>query len=539
MSTPVPRTSAQPSAAVLTSARQRRESSRTGSPSGNSAEHAFLQFQSSVGNRAAAAAVQRARGADEGKAPEGGGESAGAKKGGESAGAKKKDYRDRIAALLDRFKKNLEPIDTFVKGIQTPANAGFSQQAASTANESLKHSAASSGTSAAAGNLLTELPGTVVSGMDAYKNMKDAKKHESGAKHHTANKKARTKGADTAVSAISSGAYGAGIAKETTKIQKVVEAAMASEVSGAFSASAGAVKGGRAMVRIDGAARKYKNVKNLGDPHLVLPEALARLRESVRQTSRAVEEADVNLNAAWDHEGEGRMDAVSEAFDGVWRAASEARNAAENLQHTESHGEREAEKLSAAQGYAKKKQLTKIGKEAVGGAVGESTKAAAGVVTAVAAGTAGLASNPVGWGLAGAGAGLVLGVTVYKALRAATKRYEEVRHPERWAPEGETPEEAKSREESLKHALKFWKKVSKGERAAMAREIYVLAAGPDISGSGGTTAEIRDSARALLVALKSGPAKHKLQPEAWAESLNDPAKSADWIKEIAEQLASG
>ncbi|MER5842002.1 hypothetical protein ABT099_17180, partial [Streptomyces prasinus] len=73
MSTPVHRTSTRQSAAVLTPARQRREGSRTGSPSRNPAEHALLQLQSSAGNRATTAAVQRARGADKGKAPEGGG----------------------------------------------------------------------------------------------------------------------------------------------------------------------------------------------------------------------------------------------------------------------------------------------------------------------------------------------------------------------------------------------------------------------------------------------------------------------------------
>ncbi|MFJ8882732.1 hypothetical protein ACIRJR_04895 [Streptomyces sp. NPDC102402] len=532
MSTPVHRTPARQPAVVPTAARQRREGSRTGSTSAGAPEQAFLAMQPRAGNRAATAAVQRAREAAGGEtAPE---------NGDVPAEAKKKDYRGRISAFLDRFKKNLEPIDTFIKGFQTPANAGFTQQAASTANEGLKHSTAASGTSAAAGNLLTELPGTVVSGMDAYKNMKDAKKHESGAKHHTANKKAKVKGTDTAVSAVSVGAYGAGIAKETTKLQKVAEAAVASEASGALSASAGLAKGGRAVVRIAKTGRKYKNVKDLRDPHLVLTESVDRLHRSVEQTGRAVEDADVALSAAWDQDdAEGRMEAVSEAFDGVWQAAGAARTAAENLQHTESLGEDEAERLSAAQKYAKKKQLTKIGKEAVGGAVGESTKAAAGIVTAVAAGTGALASNPVGWGLAGAGAGLVLGVTLYKALRAATKRYEEARHPERWAPEGETSEQAKNRTESLQHALKFWKKVSKGERAAMAREIYALAAGPDISGSGGTTAEIRESARALLIALKSGPAEHKLEPEVWAETLNDPARTGDWLKEIAEQLASG
>ncbi|MFF3487726.1 hypothetical protein ACFYXC_31245 [Streptomyces sp. NPDC002701] len=531
MSTPIHRTPTRRSGAVLAAASQRRDGSRTGSPSAGPAERALLDMQSRAGNRATTAAVQRARDTGKGKAAENGGAPTGAK----TAEAKKKNYRDRIAALLDRFKKNLEPIDTFIKGFQTPTNAAFTQQAAVAANDGLKHSAAASGTSAASGNLLTEAAGTVVSGMDAYKNMKDAKKHETGADHHTANKKAKTKGADAVVGAVSSGSYSAAIAKEVTKVQKAADAAVASEVSGAASASIGLIKGGRAVFRVGKAARKYSEIKKLGDPHLVQAGSLARLNESREQANWAAAEAYVSLDAYWAHEGPGRLEAVSEAIDAAWEAMGEARDAAETLQRAE----RDVEKLSTVQGYAKKKQLTKIGKEAVGGAVGESTKAAAGVVTAVAAGTAGLASNPVGWGLAGAGAGLVLGVTLYKALRAATKRYEEVHHPERWAPEGETPAEAASRKESLQHALKFWKKVSKGERQAMAREIYALAAGPAVSGSGGTTAEMRESARSLLIALKSGPAQHKLEPDAWAESLNDPSKSAGWIQEIAEQLASG
>ncbi|MFE9820693.1 hypothetical protein ACFYSH_00730 [Streptomyces sp. NPDC005791] len=523
MSTSVHRPPTEQSAAVLASVRQRREGSRAGGTSARSTEHALLAMQSRAGNRAATAAVQRARDPARGGTAENGGASAGARK----------NYRDRIAGLLDRFKKNLEPIDTFIKGVQTPTNAAFTQQATVAANEGLKHSAAASGTSAASGNLLTETAGAVVSGMDAYKNMKDAKKHETGAGHHTAKKKAKTKGTDAVIGAAGSGSYSAAIAKEVTKIQKAADAAVASEASGIASASIGAIKGMRSAFRVGGAARKYKQVKGLGDPHLVHAGSLARLNEAREQANWAAAEAYVALDGYWKHEGEGRLECVSEAVDAAWEAMGEARDAAESLQRAE----QDVEKLSTVQGYAKKKQLTKMGKETFSGG-GESTKAAAGIVTAVAAGTAGLASNPVGWGLAGAGAGLVLGVTMYKALRAATKRYEEVRHPERWAPEGETPAEA-SRKESLQHALKFWKKVSKGERQAMAREIYALAAGPDISGSGATTAEMRESARALLIALKSGPAQHQLDPEAWAETLDDPAKTSGWIQEIAEQLASG
>ncbi|WP_405818475.1 hypothetical protein OG241_26310 [Streptomyces sp. NBC_01390] len=522
MSTPIHRTSTRQSAAVLASARHREGGSRTGSTSARPPERALLEMQSRAGNRATTAMVQRVRDTERGNAAANS----------DASPKAKKNYRDRIAALLDRFKKNLEPIDTFIKGFQTPTNAGFTQQAAVAANEGLKHSAAASGASAASGNLLTEAAGTVVNGMDAYKNMKDAKKHETGADHHKAKKKAKTKGVDTVVGAAGSGSYSAAIAKEVTKIQKAADAAVSSEASGIASASVGAIKGMRAAFRIGGAASKYKQIKKLGDPHLVQAGALARLNESREQANWAAAEAYVALDSYWKHEGPERLELVSEAIDAAWEAMSEARDAGETLQHAEN----DVEKLSTVQQYARKKQLTKIGKEAAGGG-GESVKAAAGVVTAVAAGTVGLASNPVGWGLAGAGAGLVLGVTMYKALRAATKRYEEVHHPERWAPQGGTPAEAASRTESLKHALKFWKKVSKGERQAMAREIYALAAGSDISGN--TTAEMRESARSLLIALKSGPAKHKLEPDAWAETLNDPAKTSGWIAEIAEQLASG
>ncbi|MGW4924555.1 hypothetical protein [Streptomyces parvulus] len=529
MSSPVRRSESRQSVATVAAGR-RREGSRGRGACASSVEASFLEMQSRAGNRATTAAVQRARGADKGK-----GKAAEGAEGGGDGGKKRKNYRDRIASLLDRFKKNLEPIDTWIKGVQTPTNAGFTQQAAVAANEGLKHSAAASGTSAASGNLLTEAAGTVVSGMDAFKSMKDAKKSGNGAEHHTANKRAKTKGTDAVVGAAGSGAYSAAIAKEVTKIQKAADAAVASEASGVASAAVAGMKSVRSVFRVGGAARKYKRVKELGDPQLVHAASLARLNESREHADWAAAEAYVVLDAYWKQEGEGRLELIGEAVDAAWEAMGEARDAAETLQRAE----KDVEKLSTVQGYAKKKQLTKIGKETVGGALGESTKAAAGVVTAVAAGTAGLATNPVGWGLAGAGAGLVLGVTLYKALRAATKRYEEVRHPEVWAKEGESPAEAASRKESLQHALKFWKKVSKGERAAMAREIYALAAGPDIAGSGGTTEEMRQSGMSLLIALKSGPADHKLDQEAWVASLNDPSKTDGWIKEIAEQLASG
>ncbi|MFE2457903.1 hypothetical protein [Streptomyces sp. NPDC059402] len=603
MSTPVQQTSPRPSVATSVSARQRRErdGSRAGSPSGNSAEHAFLRFQSSVGNRAATAAVQRVRNGTLERTP-GSAESSRpgtpesfvtARTSGSSASfvtartgspdspetsrpgtpeavetarepateaeAETEATREpepeteadaaaatrsadelvkRAAELLDRFKKNLDPVDNLAKGVQSPTSAGLGQVATAAGDGAVKHDAAAAGTAAGAWNLLTEVTGVVVNAYDSLKSLKDARKKRTGAAHHTANRKARTKGADAVVGTASSGGYGSAVAKEATKVQAAADAATAAEVSGIFSAVTGLWKGARAAGKVGGATRKYRRIKQLGDPGDVHAELLARLREESDQAEQRVDAAFARLNAVreagqgrppreWYPAAEAAFDAIREEYERAGVAAAAYRRA---VQDTEA--------LHGTQKYAKQKQRAKIGKEVVGGVVGEPTKAAGGIVAAVTAAGV-LGSNPGGWIAAAVGAGLILGVAGYKAGRAATKRYEEVRHPERWAPEGQKPEEAWSRKDSLKHALKIWKKVSKGERQAMARKIYGLAAGPAIPGSADTTPEIRQSARELLVALKAGPAQHKLEPEEWAKSLNDPEQTAVWIKEIAEQLASG
>ncbi|MFC5857069.1 hypothetical protein ACFPZI_36575 [Streptomyces chlorus] len=483
-----------------------------------------MEIQSSAGNRAATAAVQRARGTAKGKAPENG-----------NAAAGSKSYRDRIAAILDRLKKNLELIDTFVKGVHAPANAGFSQQASATVNDGLKHSTGSSGTAAASENLVTETAGTVLSGMEAAKARKDAKKHKNGAAFHTADKKSTSKTTDAVVGAAGAGNYVLGIAKELTKAQKAAHAMTAAEASGIGSSVVGMVKGGRAASRFGLTARKYRSLKGLDKPDLIAEDALARLNQARIDANWAAAEAYVGLDSSWDNEGEDRLEGVSEAIDAALAAMGEARDAARDLQRAED----DVNTMKTVHTYALGKQRNKMGKQAFT-AVGETTKAAGGIVTAVAAtaGAAGLASNPVGWGLAAGAAGLIFSVAAYRAGRAGKKRYDGARHPERWAAEGKTPAEPASREDALKEGLKFWKKVENGERQAMARKIYGLAAGADIQGSGDTAAEMRDSARALLIALKAGPTHHRLTPDEWADSLNDPAKTAAWVKEIAEQLSS-
>ncbi|MFI2641926.1 hypothetical protein [Streptomyces sp. NPDC018610] len=490
-------------------------------PPGNPAERAVLAIQSSAGNRAATAMVQRARSA--GKAPENGGASAGSR-----------GYRDRIAAILDRLKKNFEVIDTFVKGVHVPANAGFSQQASAAVDDGLRHSAAVSGGAAGSESLVAESVGALLGGMEAAKARKDAEKHKEGAAFHGANKKFTSKASEAVIGAAAAGNNALGVAKELTKAEKAAHAMEAAEVSGIGSSVVGAVKGARAARRFGLTARKYRALQGIEKPDRTDEGALTRLNQARENAEWAAAEAYVALDAHWDHEGEDRLERVSEAIDAAWAAMGDARDAARDFRRAE-----DVNTMNTVLTYALAKQRNKMGKQAFT-AVGESTKAAGGVVTAIAAtaGGAGLASNPVGWGLAAGAAGLILGVTAYKAARAGMKRYDGARHPERWAAQDETPAAPASREDALKEALKFWKKVENGERQAMARRIYALAAGPDIKGSGETTAEMRESARALLVALKAGPANQRLTPEAWADSLDDPARTAAWIKEIAEQLSS-
>ncbi|WP_217144060.1 hypothetical protein [Streptomyces sp. AC627_RSS907] len=450
----------------------------------------------------------------------------------------------KATELLDKVKKNLEPTDNMAKGAQAPTSAGLGQTAGSSGNGALTHDAAAAGTSGASWNLLTELTGVVVNSLDALKNLRDSKKKKTGAAHHTASKKSKVKGADAVVGTASTGSYGAAIAKDATKLQAAADTATAAEVSGIFSAITGLWKGARAAGRVGGATRKYNRIKNLGDAGTVHAEWLTRLLAEETQAAQQVEEAQANVTAIVEA-NRGRRPALwypaaqaaNEALGEAYTRAREAHARAHDAQ-AHARAQREVETLGQAQQYAKKKQLTKIGKETVGGVVGEPAKAAGGVVAAVTAAGA-LGSNPAGWITAAVGAGLVLGVAGYKGGRAAKKRFEEAHHPERYTPEGEEVPEAKSSWDSLKHSLKVWKKVSRHERQLMAHKIYSLAAGPDIPGSSDTTPEVRRSARELLVALKAGPDQHKMEQEDWETTLNDPEHTSAWLKEIAEQLASG
>ncbi|WP_320782216.1 hypothetical protein [Streptomyces sp. CRN 30] len=576
MSTPVHHAPERQSSVVTTVARQRREQGLDGSSSATSTERALLQMQASAGNRAATVAVQRVRGTALATIPEereetsrpgtpdsfhtawsGSTQSFETAQGGESVredesvrdegsvrdGEEEEEIRavtdsratdellKRATELLDRIKKDLDPVDNMSKGAQAPTSAGLGQAATASGDTALKHDAAISGTSGASWNLLTELTGAVVNGLDTLRNLRASRKKTSGAGHHTARKKVKVKGGDTAVGVASTGGYGASVAKDGVKLAGAADTVTAAEVSGIFGAVTGLWKGARAAMRVGSAARKHHRIKSLGEAGATHGEMLTRLAGEADAAWQQVDERHAELQAVVEA-NRGRRPglwyqtalAVTDRLDAAYAAAARARA-------THQRAEQDVEMLGTVQGYAKKKQLFRGGKEVLN-AVGEPAKAAGGIVVAVTAAGA-LGSNPAGWITAAVGAGLIAVGAGYKGARAGYKRFQEAHHPERYTPEGEEDVAPKSVGESLKHSLKVWKKVSRGERQLMAHRIYNLASGA------GTTPEVQVSARELLVALKAGPEQHKLDPTAWAATLVDPDRKADWIKEITEQLASG
>ncbi len=451
-----------------------------------------------------------------------------------------------VAENADQGKRVLDPADALGKGFQAPTAAGLGQEATAAASSApkndtaaaadasaLKHDASAAGVSGASLSAGTELLSFGASVADSFRNLRTALRKGSGAGYHNAHKKGKTKATDAGVSVASTGANAGAIAKDAVKLQGVASTAASAEASGVLSAVAGLAKSIRAVGKVGGASRKHRNLKRLGDANVTHAELLGRLEAEANTAERNAKTAYEAVTAlAADNAGrpleEWRpaLDATAADYEAAAQLETQAKIA--HLRVV-----RDLETLTGTTKLAKKKQVSKIAKEAGGGVVGEGLKGAGGIATVAIVATGALASNPAGWIIAGVGAGLVVTVAGYKGGRAATKRFQEAHHPERYTPEGEETPVAQPTWESLKHAMKVWKKVSRHERQLAAHKIYNMASSPD------TAPELRRSALDLLVAIKCGPEKHKMEQGPWEASLMDPAGKNDWIKEITDQLSSG
>ncbi|MGQ4514172.1 hypothetical protein [Streptomyces sp. DW26H14] len=445
------------------------------------------------------------------------------------------DFRERIAAALERVNKRLDILDTFVLRGLVPADAKMSWQASRTSDAGLAEHVGASSAAAATEMAVTDGVTGINGVLDARKAFKESRQNPAGVASHAPRKKfpAKTLDAIQSLATYSSDVISA--AKNSMAAEAVTAVAGVAEAGGGLIGTVAGVKSARAARRTVLTSRKYRDVKKIDVPTPVDDRELARLQEAEVASHWALGQAFVALEKSHDDDGD-VAERLSAAMDQTAGALSAVAEAAGRLKDAN-----DSNLLNTTRAYALDKQRNKMWKQGVG-AVGDGARSAGGAVTIAAAATGALASNPVGWGLAAAAAGLLLSVTAYKAGRAGKKRYDGVRHPDRWAPPAEeggpAPAQPAARPEALKEALKFWKKAAHGERDAMARTLYGLAAGPGVPVGRKTSPEMRTSARELLVALKAGPSNLRMTAEEWTESLNNPADAEKWQKEIANQLAS-
>ncbi|XKK59092.1 hypothetical protein HFP71_23535 [Streptomyces sp. ARC32] len=465
---------------------------------------------------------------------------------------KKSDRLKEIAENADQGKRILDPADALGKGVQAPTAAGLGQQATAeaaaaakpdataaeaagaSAASALKHDAAATGVSGASLSAGAELLALGAAVADSLRNLKTALSKKTGAGYHNARRKAKVKAGDAGMSLASTGANAGAIAKEAIKVQGVASTAASAEASGVLSGVAGVAKSIRALGKVGGAVRKHRALGKLPDAETAHAGLLARLKAPVDAAEQRAKAAYDQVSRLQQELGQGpAREGLREEFDAAARTYEDAARHEADVKLTYLRALGDARTVDGTKKFARKKQASKAVKEGMGGGLGEGLKGAGGIATVAIVATGALASNPAGWIVAAVGAGLVVLTAGYKGARSGYGRFQEAHHPERYTPHGEPVPEAQPTWESLKHAMKVWKKVSKYKRQLAAHKLYAMLSSPD------TEPELRRSAMDLLVVLKAGPDDHGVDRATWEASLMDPAGKADWIKEITDQLSSG
>ncbi|MGV9893195.1 hypothetical protein [Streptomyces tendae] len=455
------------------------------------------------------------------------------------------DRLKAVAENADQGKRLLDPTDALAKGVQAPTAAGLGQDATAAASSAPKndtaaaaqaaaqtHDASAAGVSGASLSGLTELLSGAASVADSFRNLRTALRKGSGAGYHNAHKKGKTKATDAGVSVLSTGANAGTIGKEAVKLQGVGSTVASAEASGVLSGVAGVAKAVRAAFKSKGAIAKIHGLRQLQKHNAAQSQRLLRLEAeantaelNARFAREAVERARNDREGRTEEQWAAGIRTAGAAYEQA--ALIEARAKADFLGTA-----RDLEDLNFATDLAKSRKVSQAVKEMGGGVMGEGLKGAGGVATVAIAATVGLASNPAGWITAAVGAGLVLTTAAYKGGSAAYGRFQEAHHPELYTPEGEPIPTAKDTGDSLLHAMKFWKKITRYKRQLAAHKIYNMVSRE------GTDPALRASALQLLVLIKAGPKDHNLEPAEWETRLMNPAEKADVIKEITDQLAS-
>ncbi|MET9826248.1 hypothetical protein ABZ038_32395 [Streptomyces sp. NPDC006349] len=455
-----------------------------------------------------------------------------------------------------KIRKWLDPADTVVLRGTAPVGAPLQSHGTETSNTGLVRATAQQAQVEAGFNVVNDALGALNDGRDLWAGHKGSK--ETGPKSHQDRKKEKSKAVGLTTNGLMTLNDGPKIANTAIK-------------------NAGDLGGMAALGDVSGAlVMTFSGIFVVRDTYVALTTHKKKneLKEHFKGVA-AVRQADLR----------GVLNSLGEATGNLARACSAlsdspAGPSEETLQsmknergRIEGHRQELLSHMASLRDYAVGKQTGKEIKRALnaGGNVARTAAGAVAVASAV-----GAVGGPVGVAVTGSlTAGALGGIAAYKGGKKFAKRYESVRHPEKWArttdaQEGTEPETTETTEapkqskdgkggrkrDATKAGLNVLKPLEQGERQLKAQEIYALAAGPAVPVGKNVPDDVRQKMRDFLKTLNCGPEKHnpgkhdpekheqsaeeweKSREEEWANSLNDPERQKEWEDEIAAQLSS-
>ncbi|MFF0539373.1 hypothetical protein ACWDF1_21245 [Streptomyces coelicoflavus] len=447
-------------------------------------------------------------------------------------------------------RKWLDPADTVALRVVAPVEGPLQSHAGQTSNTGLVRSTAQMGQTGTGINVVNDTLGALNDGRDAWAGHKGSK--ETGPKSHQDRKKEKSKVIGLTTNSLMTANDGVKITNNAMK-------------------NAGDLGGMAALGDASGALiMAFSGI-------FVVRDSIVALRTHKKKNE--LKEHFKGVDAKRSGDLRGVLNNLGEATGDLIRECSglspdePSREALQSIQNERDRIEGLRQELLAhmasLRDYAVGKQTGKEIKRALNAGGNVARTAAGAVVIASAAGAVG---GPIGSAVAGGTTAAALGgIAAYKGGKKFAKRYEAVRHPEKWArttdaQEGTEPEPRKfekskdgkgnRKRDATKEGFNVLKPLEQGERQLKAQEIYALAAGPAVPAGKDVPDDIRAKMRAFLKTLNCGPEKHnpekhdpakheqsaeeweKSREEAWADSLNDPERQKEWEDEIAAQLSS-
>ncbi|WP_217170964.1 hypothetical protein [Streptomyces sp. AC512_CC834] len=471
------------------------------------------------------------------------------------AGKKGKTTMEQIKRPFSstKIRKWLDPADTVVLRGTAPVGAPLQAHGTQTSNTGLVRSTAQQAQTESGINTVNDALGVLNDGRDVWAGHKGSK--ETGPKSHQDRKKEKSKAVGLTTNGLMTANDGPKIANSAIK-------------------NAGDLGGMAALGDVSGAlVMTFSGIFVVRDAYVAL---------TTHKKKNELKEHFKGVAAVRQDDLRGVLNSLGEATENLARACSELsgspagpsegtlQSIKDERGRIEGHRQELLAHMASLRDYAVGKQTGKEIKRALN-AGGNVARTAAGAV--VIASAAGAVAGPIGTAVAGGTTAAALGgIAAYKGGKKFGKRFESVRHPEKWArttdaQEGTEPETTEAPKQSkdgkggrkrdaTKAGFNVLKPLEQGERQLKAQEIYALAAGPAVPVGKNVPDDVRQKMRDFLKTLNCGPEKHnpeKHDPEKhkqsaeewensreeeWANSLNDPERQKEWEDEIAAQLSS-